>query len=98
MGRAEADRWHGAGVAPAQGPGAERAYPGVRGRDVPRGAVQERAEPGTEELLDAVHLDDQPDARLPAPVRLLFCAQDARVPRPGLRCGLRLPDRGEDEL
>ena len=55
------------------------------------------AEQGARRLPDAVPLDGQPLPGLLHGLRLLLRAQDARVPRPRQRRGLRLADRGEDQ-
>ena len=75
----------------------QRPDAGLRRGHVPRGHVQERAEQGARGVADAVPLDGEPDAGVPARLHLLLRPPDARVPRPRRRTRLRDADRRQDE-
>ena len=69
----------------------------VRRRDVPRGDVQERAQPRARRVGDAVRLDGEPVSGLHPCVLLLLRPRHARVPRPRRGARLRLADRRQDQ-
>ena len=71
--------------------------PRVRRRDLPRGDVQERAQPRAGRIGDAVRLDGEPLPGLHPCVLVLLRPRHARVPRPRRGARLRFADRREDQ-